>query len=584
MPISRNPFKVTPSDEITRIHQQNNPIYSFIWVYLFFWFLTATTEFLIGVSGAGSFEGFKDATITCLLWLIPFMLFPHHAKKIAIFLGVLVWFAALPGFGYFLIYRQELTQSLMFIIFESNQAESSEYFQNYFSVSVLIGFVLFSIIPILIASKIKNIEVNRKKSQYMVPVILCLVFVWPTLIAIKSRSISPAIDSIREHLGVAPPWQLGLGYLNYQRELKEVTRNLLDMNKIPALKDLTESEKNTPTNVVIVIGESTNRLHMGLYGYPRDTNPKLGQIKNELTVFNNVFASRPNTIESLEQVLTFADQKHPDDYKTKPSLIAMMKQAGYKTFWISNQQTLTQRNTMLTTFAKQTDSQVFLNTTRKQNAYSYDEKVLIPFKDKLKDAAQKKCIVVHLLGTHMKYSYRYPKSDAFFSGNVGLPTGLNEKKIKMMNDYDNAIRYNDKIIYQLIQQLKEAEKPSLLVYFSDHGDDVFDSAQHDFQGRNEAKPTYPMYAVPFIVWHSTHWFNQEALNNPRILNRQYDNGDFIHTWSDLIGLNYQGYRPQESIINDRFLEDRILVGDPYEGHLIKLEGTRDVPYPEHDLP
>ncbi|MFO6427989.1 hypothetical protein ACLBOM_34695 [Escherichia coli] len=28
----------------------------------------------------------------------------------------------------------------------------------------------------------------------------------------------------------------------------------------------------------------------------------------------------------------------------------MMKQAGYKTFWITNQQTMTARNTMLTVF------------------------------------------------------------------------------------------------------------------------------------------------------------------------------------------------------------------------------------------
>ncbi len=54
----------------------------------------------------------------------------------------------------------------------------------------------------------------------------------------------------------------------------------------------------------------------------------------------------------LQQALTFADQLHPELYKTAPSLMNMMKQAGYKTFWITNQQTITQRNTMLTAFSR----------------------------------------------------------------------------------------------------------------------------------------------------------------------------------------------------------------------------------------
>lgn len=43
-------------------------------------------------------------------------------------------------------------------------------------------------------------------------------------------------------------------------------------------------------------------------------------------------ASRPYTIEVLQQVLTFADQEHPDRFLTDPSLMNLMKQAGYKTF------------------------------------------------------------------------------------------------------------------------------------------------------------------------------------------------------------------------------------------------------------
>lgn len=543
------------------------------WTFLLFWYLTGATQFLIAIAGASSFEGFKDATITTLLWLIPVLMMPKQAKKVAGVLGLLVWLLALPGFGYFIIYRQELTQSLMFIIFESNQSESVEYLQNYFSLKMGVAYIVFSIVPIFLWSKIKPIKVSNKAATISVLIILTLISFSPLKRAIQHKGMIYAYNNINYHLGVAPPWQLFFGYANYQKELKEVEQNLLSLNQIPSLVDLKEETKPSPTTVVLVIGESTTRLHMNLYGYPRDTNPKLNLIKNELHVFNNVFASRPYTIESLEQVLTPADQENPDLYKTKPSLVAMMKQAGYKTYWITNQQTLTARNTMLTTFAKQADEQVFLNTARRQNAYSFDEKVLPPYAEKLMRNDEKKLIVVHLLGTHMKYAYRYPDSADFFKGNHQLLPTLSADKVETINEYDNAVRYNDAVVYQLIDQLKQKQQHSLLVYFSDHGEDVFDTKPNDFKGRNEASPTLPMYAVPFVIWHSADWFNAERIDDPTILNRQYDNADFYYTWSDLIGLTYDGYRDHESIISKSFAEDSILVGDPYGKSLVALKGT-----------
>lgn len=71
--------------------------------------------------------------------------------------------------------------------------------------------------------------------------------------------------------------------------------------------------------------------------------------------------------------------KRTDLYLTQPSLMNMMKQAGYKTFWITNQQTMTARNTMLTVFSRQTDKQYYMNQQRTQSAREYDTNVLKPF-------------------------------------------------------------------------------------------------------------------------------------------------------------------------------------------------------------
>ncbi|HAX1800310.1 TPA: sulfatase-like hydrolase/transferase, partial [Escherichia coli] len=106
---------------------------------------------------------------------------------------------------------------------------------------------------------------------------------------------------------------------------------------------------NESRTLVLVIGESTQRGRMSLYGYLRKTTPELDALHKtdpNLIVFRDVVTSRPYTIEALQQALTFADEMNPELYLTQPSLMNIMKQAGYKIFWITNQQTITARNTM----------------------------------------------------------------------------------------------------------------------------------------------------------------------------------------------------------------------------------------------
>ena len=74
-------------------------------------------------------------------------------------------------------------------------------------------------------------------------------------------------------------------------------------------------------------------------------------------------------------------------------------------------------------------------------------------------------------------------------------------KVERINHYDNAVLYNDHVVHELIDILKKSKiNNSSLVYFSDHGEEVYDVHDHQFQGRNEAHPTIGMYAVPFFFW------------------------------------------------------------------------------------
>ena len=111
----------------------------------------------------------------------------------------------------------------------------------------------------------------------------------------------------------------------------------------------------------------------------------------------------------------------------------------------------------------------------------------------------------------------------------------------------------------------------MLTYFSDHGEDVYDSGKHDFDGRNEAKPTVPMYAVPFLLWRSENWRTGDPRDFAAFVDRTYQTSHFIHTWFDLSGLTFDGLDRSKSLISPTFESRPILVGDPANrGGLIDL--------------
>lgn len=166
------------------------------------------------------------------------------------------------------------------------------------------------------------------------------------------------------------------GYEVYKKQLNKVNTLINNIKNKNIVSSATTTDSEKEQTYILVIGESTNRSRMGLYGYNRNTSPLLSKIQSELLVFNNVITPKPSTIEALSLVLTFNIDGIHDFY---PNIMTMMKDAGYKTFWISNQQTISDTNSLLTAYSKLADKAYYLNQNRNQSSVSYDEKVLEPF-------------------------------------------------------------------------------------------------------------------------------------------------------------------------------------------------------------
>jgi len=520
-------------------------------VYVFFIWFSGVTQLLLLAAGKVSAVGLKNVLIYNVLWLLVPVWMHRWTRHWMLLLGVPIFLCGLLGFGYYLMYGQELSQSIFYVIFESNIQEGSEFFHSYLHAWMMPLFVLYVAIPVLLWRSTHPALPATGKQKSWVAVFMVLALAEPFL---SHKGFAQGWNSLVDRQAVVAPWNMLINYSDYQENMVSINRTLENLSHI----DLGVVENGDPAaeqTYVLVIGESTNRQRMGIYGYGRDTTPQLSAMADELMVFRDVNAAIPYTIESITSAFYFSDRHHVSKaYNREANLLMLMKQMGFSIFWITNQQTITHRNTLLTTFSKMADKAWYLNNNRLQSARQLDEDVFAPFQEALAEPASKKLIVVHLLGTHFSYQYRYPENFSHFTGEPPTRVDLSSGDKGTYNEYDNAVLYNDFVVSSLIQRFKAARPYGALVYFSDHGEEVFDSTH--FNGRNALDPTSAMYTVPFLVWGSAEWKQQHQAGRWQDwLDRPFSLDDFVYAWCDLVALQYAQCDPHKSLFNQQFQQD-----------------------------
>ena len=533
-------------------------MYSALTFYLFFAWFSVAPQLLVLATGNTGWSGPRDAMLYSLTWLLLPALLPRRSwAPVFGALGIAMGICALMKVGYFLMFQQEMSQSVFVAILESPPEESKEFMQQFFRWWMLPTGIAF-ILPALWAYRrsMKTAPI-RANARYIYIALACVLIIKPF---IPDGFNQDTRNRLGDKFSTTEPWATTQSYISYLQNLRESDRLQSNMEAVAKNATIHSTDATDAQTYVLVIGESTNRNRLSLYGYPRDTNPRLQEIRHELLVYNDVVANIPYTIESLSSTLTFTPpEKYNEAYRAM-NVITMMKKAGFKTFWITNQQTLTHRNTMLTAFAKLTDEPTFLNNNRRQSANSYDEVVLKPFADALSDNAKRKLIVVHLIGTHFAYEYRYPDVFNIFSNQQPLSSfATGEEPVQMYNDYDNAVRYNDNVVRQLIDSYRAKDPYGFLLYFADHGEEVFDV--RDFNGRDMSKPTIDMYDVPFIVWPAPRWAAQhdmKALENT--VHRPSSLSLFMNGWCTLAAIQYKECNSADSIFSADFVAKPRWVG------------------------
>lgn len=549
-------------------------------LYAFFGWFSILPQALFYAADITGWTGLRDALLYTTAWFLVPALFTGRTRHTVIaLLGAVMAFCALAKLGNFILFHQEISQSVFVAVFETNPSEATEFFQHYFQWWMIPLATVYVLPAIWLAWQLRQ--------WHPAPKTRAILFVVATLF-IMQPLFSKGFDAkgwkrLKQRFETIEPWSMVQNYVQYRDHLAEAENLLTNMEEVSRHAIVTSRDPAPQQTYVLVIGESTARARLGLYGYSRPTSPALSAIRQELLVYNDVVSAIPYTIESLSTALTFTDPEHVEHAFRSINLITLMKQAGFKTTWITNQQTLSQRNTLLTAFAKLADSAIFLNHNRRQSSSSYDEVVLAPFMEALQDPAPRKLIIVHLIGAHFSYQYRYPPAFAVFDGQAP-PTSipLNEEEKAIYNTYDNAVLYNDHVVNELISRFRAQDPYGALLYFADHGEEVFDVRK--LNGRNMSEPTPNMYEVPFLLWPSPRWAAARDMQALRAtVNRPASLSTFLHIWCDLTAMDYSECKPAYSVFSPDFQAQPRWVGvssNRFSYEALKAAFLASAPLPE----
>lgn len=420
----------------------------------------------------------------------------------------ILFFGILHLFESYLLgkYGEGCTFSIVTILMATTEAESKEYLATSLSfldfarglseitVSLLITFW----IPRWLC---RRWTIVRCKKQLPLLLLLTGALDLCNLVVFMPRLYFHAVrDGIPVDATLSPVdrliWNTGLVYAETSK-IQARMNEIVNMD----LGQLQVEHPYGPINVVVVIGETLRRDYMHCYGYPLETTPKLDSLiaDGSMVIYSDVISPATATVESLTRVLTYFATDLPGYWYDYPTLTNVLSRSGYDTYWLSNQDITGAYVQPVNVIARMADHLRYVkmriagSDARPIDPAGYDMEVL-PYLNRL-DARHKKSVVqfIHLIGSHVDYAKRYPKSYARFSArDINAPGDKN-----VIAEYVNSVYYNDDVVANIVKCYEDDN--TLLFYFSDHGE-----AMYDAPGKpgvtGHGLPLRSNVEVPFMVY------------------------------------------------------------------------------------
>lgn len=372
------------------------------------------------------------------------------------------------------------------------------------------------------------------------------------------KAAAVAVSFGRGHRGISLGVLIGIIFMCYAgvrftkecnhfyavRLIREITESLESMDAFRnASRRKNEILKRMPSDLggddgvyVLVIGESATRNHMHICGYRRENTPFLERMvsENRAFFFPNAYSCHVQTVPVLTYALTQKNQYNAIDLKEAFSISDIVKNSGYDTWWLSNQNRYGVHSTPVSVIASGCSNQAWVsNNKNKSWTLSDDDAALL---DVLPEnpGSGRVFIVLHLMGSHWRYSLRYPeKFDIFKDG---------DRHVAM---YDNTIAYTDDVLRRIYEKVKGYNGFKAMMYFSDHGEEADLNVGHD-----ASKFTWQMARIPFFVILSDS-FKKEHPAMTRALKNNKDcfwTNDLVYNLMlNLMGISAPGLEGEEHL-------------------------------------
>jgi len=334
-------------------------------------------------------------------------------------------------------------------------------------------------------------------------------------------------------------------------------------------------QKSRVKNIILIIGESLQRGHMSLYGYGVKNTPLLEGLEasGNLIKFSDTISPYGTTNQVLMRLLNFSDyeSERKRAWFRNLSIIDMFKLSGYRTFWISNQEAFGAHALSAKSAADRADAESFLS---KSNLYETvrikPDGVLLPLINQAKTGqSERNFYVIHLIGSHMDYSLRYPEGFGKFSA-ADVKAKLTSKQKDVVAYYDNSVLYNDFVINEIFKIFSGDD--SLIVYLSDHGENLYENGRlgHGMESRFT-------YEIPLIFIGSREFLSDHAKLWQRLAaakDKPFMSDDLAHLLADIIGVAPLEFDERKSPIRADFnaSRKRIANGVDYDEKLKNTKG------------
>ncbi len=319
-------------------------------------------------------------------------------------------------------------------------------------------------------------------------------------------------------------------------------------------------KQRTDEVYVVIIGESGNRNHLSLYGYPRSTNPRLLKRyqNDDLIRFDQSYSCGVSTLGSLKYSFTSAVLKKGNP-NISPTIMEVLNRADFDTYWLHNGSTSVARNLvgLIGEQARYTDNLSSISGKEDGKLLAEIDKILA------KKSSNSKVIFLKTQGSHIDYCNRLPDKGEWMFEDSSFDKWMMPDKYeftrltsKMKKCYDGTIKYTDYFVDEVIKQIEQTGKTAAVIYFSDHGEEIVEGTAH--MGK---KPTYGVFSIPMILWFSESYqqrypvrYKNVAVNAERV----FVNDALFDSLLGLMAVNYDGIQPGNDVSSELFKDGKYI--------------------------